>query len=1825
MPVNKILVKGEKHSSVVPTESPESLLTLEASYVTSGPTRGVAERHEVSLDNGKMVEFVFDDGTTWLCNANTLEEVFPGAAQKTRSAGGDGTFEIPQTLRGQAAERGFSDVVLKVVNVFAKKAVAGVVNEVVKKLAADLERKQLENGSGLYRIDDGFTLQKFEAVPTAKPYLLFLHGTNSSTRGSFAELSAQKRGNTTVWAELKRIYGQNTLAFQHETLTQSPLQNVLNLVKGLPASATLHLVSHSRGGLIGDVLSRFCNSNESLRGFDAAEIAYLKKEGRTNSTDDKDKMGDVEYIEAIEAALKNKKIIVEKFVRVACPAAGTILASRRLDNFLNVSLNLIGLGAGIAATPVYTGFKNLIAAVVDSKNSLEALPGIEAMNPDSPFIKVLNSPGTTIKVDNPLVVISGNCKMSLNLKALLIIASKLFYFTNNDLVVNTLSMYQGSQRHKALMYLFDETADVDHFHYFANEKTGTALLEALRSNGDLAAAGFKTQEQKQLALYGRNILLKLDGGQLHSETVSGAKPIAVLLPGIMGSNLSIGNESVWINYWDFLKGGLGRLDVGKNNGIEAKSIVASSYKKLFDYLSPAYDVVTFPYDWRLPLTDSAAAFNKKMLELLEYSQPIKIIGHSMGGVLVRDFIIHHPGTWERLKGSKDFRLLFLGAPLGGSFRIPAVLFGQDIVINKLSKIDILHTKKELLGFFSQMPGLWSLLPLAADEGADFAQSTVWEKMAEAMNDKEWPLPKMNGNTVNWLQDYRNAVRKNAAGIDYTAAVYIAGKDKATPCGYRIDTLPDGTKELVFLSTAEGDGSVTWESGIPQKLAEARAVYYADVTHGSLANEPSLFDGIADILRTGFTNLLPKTRPAVRSEETLFVMPVPQDFDLSEESVTRGLLGLEAAERPKAPAKKTAPLLLSVSNGDLRYATFPVLAGHFQGDGILYAEKRLDETLSGALSVRHRLGLYPGPIGTNTVIVSGEGSAKGAIIVGLDSAGTLTSFQLTQTVEQGVSKYLLELNSRHSFKNEVAAASDAVGISTVLIGSGYGGLSVENSARAIVQGVQNANAKIDQVNTGRMNLIERIEFIELYEDRALSCFYAVSKLAKDRDGSLNVSIDKSGFKTLFGAQKRIPAEISEGWWQRISVRLEEDEKNTGEKGPEGGAENRVRCLQFSVSTAGAREEKRSVYISPVGIDSMINDSADKNRWSPELAKTLFELLVPLDFKEQLKKQCNINWIVDKFTAAYPWELLQDKVADARPLSINGGMVRQLATEKYRLRINAVTNDQALVIADPDLQGFVNQLPGAEEEGRMVDTLLKQNGFDSKPSIRESGTEILKKLNTGDYRIVHLAGHGLFNEKDPKRSGMAIGKNEFLSTFHIYQMSTVPELVFVNCCYLGKVQGLSEAYYSNRYKLAANIGTQLIENGVKAVVAAGWEVNDAAALEFTRLFYQYMFDNYNFGTALQEARKAIFEKYGNANNTWGAYQAYGDPFYKFRDNVALKKEYKPEFVIAEEAEMELHNLLSNLQTPNYTQQEQVERLEAISKAVDKADVRSALITELEALIYADMYRYDRAIEKFADVLTMEKAAFSVSTLEKYCNVRMKKYVYDKLKQKKEGDGAEKGDPAEVLKKIENVIIDLNDLVRISDTAERNSLLGSACKRKGLLLGEEDREKKREAYQTAAYYYQKSNAVKSRAYTLTNWYELERILMFENGCGWGGTATSPDKKEYSLPLKEAALKNVNSLRQDAALSGQDMNYWDMIMKPNAGLCLLVIEGAGGEDKPWNDVLDQYREVWNKAGARGDKFSEIEHLALLLDALTLTDKPDAEPLRRGLELVKKGLEGMV
>ena len=1795
--MQKLIIQGVKRESAPADEVSSvagSKLKLKSSYQFSS-TRSLSDKHTVDIDKDDFLEFVFEDETIWVGGADIIHDVFPKAAKLSRAVGDD-AFEVPMYLETEENNRGIiGNIALKFLNVFAKKAVIGKVIDI----AVNLEKKILQNTSGLYWVNEHFVLSKATLKKTDDPILLFIHGTNSSTAGSFAEIK-----DSDLWKNMQHTYGKNIIGLQHESLTKSPIENVITLFKELPDDCILHVITHSRGGLVGDVLARFCNGNT---GFTDEEIAYLQKTERSH---------DIDNINILKGLFQKKKAIkIEKFIRVACPAYGTTILSKRLDHFLNISLNLVGLMFGPAGKFITAEFKELIAAAVETKNDPNDLPGLEAMNPDSPFLKILNNPANKIK--GPLTVISGNCGIKLNLKALLIIASKLFYMRDNDLVVDTKSMYCGTPRENGIQYFFDEGPEVDHVHYFQNKKTQGALLLALQTTID-KIPGFTELKQAQAAAEEARFL-GLDGGEVFCDKVSGNKPVVILLPGIMGSNLENNGKKIWINYIRFLAGDLSKLDITKPN-IEATSLIKTSYKKLVDYLKSEYDVVTFSFDWRLPLADAAALLKTKIEKYLKDGLTIKIIGHSMGGVIVRDFIINHPATWKKLNTSRGFKLLLLGAPLGGSYRIPYVLAGKDSLINQLSKIDLRHTKKELLDMFRKYPGLLGLLPIAKTPN-DFAKTQTWQ----AMKDNslfDWNIP--NAADLQFFDAYRNKVLSQMDLIEMSNIIYIAGKDDATVCGFDIDDKQPGEK-IIFRSTKEGDQSVTWDTGIPKNIYKEDGLYFTDVSHGGLANEPEMFKGISEILNTGKTQLLSKVRPADRGTASEFDAVEEENYDMDEANVEEIVMGVKAKSKV---VKSNMPVKVSVSNGDLLYSSYPILVGHFLTDGITSAEAVIDYNTGNVLREWHRLNLYPGEIGTSEVFVNFNNQFKGTVVIGLGAPGRLSAFQLAKTTEQGAIKYMLELK-RIRQNAPATELPTQTGISALLIGCGYGGLTIDSAIRAILQGIQNANNNINEMGQPGLKPIDHVEFVELYEDRCLQCLFVLSKLEVETNNNISIQMPRKQYKKLLGSQVRIPMETESSWWNRITIILhkqENEDTNTTE-----------RALRFSCSTGSAREEQRDLLSSPVIINKLIDEMSTQNRWNQDLAKTVFELLIPNDFKDELKKQANTMWVLDSAAAAYPWELLQDNTGNADPLCCTAGMIRQLQTENYRIKINAASGNKALVVGDPNLNGFkfAKQLPGAYKEAVEVENLLGFKGFEMPNNcLFKSSSEIIQAIFKDEYRIIHLAGHGVFNEMNPDLSGMLIGNGVFLTTREICQISKVPDLVFVNCCYLGNVNESAEETYNKRYKLAANIGTQLIMNGVKVVIAAGWAVDDEAAMHFTKVFYDGILNDMEFGKAITNARKSTYDVYGKSSNTWGAYQCYGDPFFKLtnitksagskpgfvssikltgkKTGVAAPAKPKYTFLIAQEAEIKLLNLISKADTKGYSLQYLEEELYQIVTAVDAAGIETAAVIEKEAMAYTECNDYENAIKKFTALLGMEYAGFTVKALEKFCNVRTKLAVKKWREAPKN-----KNNIALQLEVIDKVIEDLKRLNVMSVTAERFSLLGIAYKRKAMISATSTDKIK--ALITSVGYFKQAHGLpqnNNKTYALTNWLEIERILFLVK-------SKPAIIKKYKFVSTQKAKADIAEAIKKMTNANADMDFWNEIAIPNALLCAWLMEEKNTKEFTDKMVADVYKKVWSIAGSQNKKVSEIEHFDFLIDAYSgLVKKPAKVD---AIEKIKQDLENII
>ena len=1373
----------------------------------------------------------------------TVEQFEKDFGQKVR--GEEGVLTVPAELSLGGPSRGWGSWALKGLRLFNVDLAGMAANKIAEKLEEGIT-------PGLHRClpGDTFALGPLgkARIPTDTPILLFIHGTASNTEGSFGGLWAE--ANQKIRRAIFQQYHDQIYAFEHRTLSESPLENAVEILQTVSKGAKLHLVTHSRGGLVGELICRgtvpFDDQDRKL--FEAAGHETGRK-----------------ALEELNRLLKGTKPQVGRFIRVACPAKGTSLASERLDRWLSIIVNLVGRIPGLAKNPVYELLTDFMLAVVKEGTKPDAIPGLEAMMPTSALIRLLNRPGVTVDAD--LSVIAGDVEGTSLLGRLKYLIPDIYFHGDHDLVVDTRNMYGGAERTGRTRAFFDQGPDVNHFNYFRNERTARLVFAGLARQSD-SDAGFTpvaVAREAPPATVRRSVT---------------PMPVVFVIPGIMGTHLSVRGNRIWLDPVDIARGRFERLKID-NPDVVPEAPVGLAYADLIEYLGDSHEVVPFPYDWRKPVRDEALrladAVAAKLDSAERANQPVRILAHSMGGLVARAMIRLRQEVWSRIITHPEGRLIMLGTPTNGSYVIPRILLGQEKILHQLALVDSSHSVKDMLQIISRFPGLLDMLP--APDGTDFFSSGTWQDFA-AKDPEGWVMP--DRKDLASAQTLRTLIDESPIHPD--RMLYVAGHAPKTPVGMEIDLNEQKGSRFKFLATRRGDGRVPWDTGIPKGLR----TWYMDAEHGNLADYEPAFPAILDLLINGTTDRLRTTPPVVeRGAEVAFPI-TPEKIDIYPDGAE--LIATAVGGHPRVrPSAKRLPVLVSVAHGDLSFTRQPVAVGHYQGDSIVSAEDYLDRHLDGMLRRRDGLGLYPGPLLTGEIFFNPDPNRTpaGAIVVGLGPVGRLTAAELRRSMARALVKFAVAQLEREREKSQgEPGIMVSASFTSLLIGTGAGGLSVENSVIAILHGVHRANLALEKAKLDRQVVIDRVEFIELWQDRAILAARALERVHRDPElkGGFECNTEIRQFD---GGKHRLLYDEPHEWWDRLQIL--------------GAADG---SLRFCAVTRRARAEVSLVATQRQLADQFIAQAITVGQTSRGVTKTLFEMLVPNDLKEQAPERRNLVLIVNQDSARYPWELMEDRWGDTnRPLAVEAGIIRQLETESYRRQPIMASLRTALVVGDPH-QTLFTPLPGAEQEAKHVAELLGQMEFKVTSRIKKNAAAILSALHAQEYQILHLAGHGVYEhpisaegntcaccqQKVEKETvtGMVIGDGAFLTPAEVNQMRRVPEVVFLNCCYLGKIEeGRKDTDRSRHNQLAANLATQFINMGVRAVIAAGWPVDDAAAKTFARCFYEQLLRGVPFGESVHTARKETFESHGGVN-TWGAYQCYGDPEYRIDGSYKTDRE-------------------------------------------------------------------------------------------------------------------------------------------------------------------------------------------------------------------------------------------------------------------------------------------------------------------------------------------------
>lgn len=1578
-------------------------------FILDGAARGAGvPLPEIELQADAVLELELANGTRILVAAGDAESYL--GAPVGRGADKTDAITVGQSLRFSgprlpegATREGFGAWVIKGLRVF-KQGPAGMTALIA---AGTFQDARLDHRNGLYRCaGDRLSLNPVEQLPAAAdPSLILLHGTASSTEGSFGDLWA----NETYRRQLADAYGTRIFTLEHRSLTESPIANALALVKALPKEGVvrLHLVSHSRGGLVGELLARANRvgpepfTDDDVNRF----LGQAQRLGRKGFE------ADAERLRELNREMCSRSIKVERFVRVACPARGTTLAAGKLDRWATVMFNLLGKGLdwGAKAAPMlapvakgYDLLQNFVRAVVRERADASILPGLEAMTPESPLIDLLNAPD--VRIGPALHILAGDFRGDGLLPWLGDCVSEIFYGGETDLVVNTPSMSGGADRTQGVRQKSLSGPDVHHLSYFRRDESALPLLAALRG------------EDRDFALLDGPSRTEIDRGGKATKFKDKA-PIVFLLPGIMGSHLRIGRNRIWFEPVSLCAGDMEQLQINAAD-VHPDGWMDRGYEGLARFLADSHEVRPFAYDWRKSLTEAATGFAHEldlaMKDARSRGTTVRIVAHSMGGLVAR---LALKDRWEQFKGLPGSRLLQLGTPNRGSHSIAAVLLGRDDFVQLIEHwFDWKHDMKAFLAIVRDFPGVLELLPWGeqagpADDGRDYFSPDTWSQFfaedQDPKRDASWVTPEAAA--LQAAQKTIAAVR--AAGLDPECTLYVAGQ-ASTPVAVRVER---GTVEIGW--SEEGDGRVPWKTGIPAGIP----VWYADVAHGDLASHRDAFAAYQQLLETGTTRLLPRTSGGASRGETAPVfraraLSASALYPTADEVMAAAAGGARPGRRAKA--KGESPAVVEVVHGSLAGAGSPVLIGAYSGLPLRGSVQFLDQHLEGRLERAQRIGRFPCQPDDAMVFRQADETRTpaGAIVVGLGPVGDLLPGTLTLALTQGLLEYA-RIKEQQSTADP--ARPEQLATSALLVGTGFAGLTVEAGTRCLLDALRRTNRILQQnafkTRIGRLTIYEEVLGRAIAAVQTLRDLIDETRFAgvADFDGRLHDGQGGYCGRTLAAG----------GQSGTIRVQIEAEEQ----------------ALRFTVVTDRARNVVNAEPNQRQAVDGLIRCATATTRDQPGLSRALFELLVPNSMKEEVTDLRTLMLSVDPTAATYPWELMRDtdQVGEP-PLAARVELVRQLASGRGRGRTRLVEAKRMLAIGDT--QSEMVELPGAQAEAKEAADCFVRAEYEVNSLRRATPLEVFDALFNGQYRFMHLAGHGVINDKKTGSTGMVLGPDTFLTSAQVSKLRRVPEFVFINCCHLGSMASDAKLGWG---ELAANLATAFIEMGCKAVIAAGWAVDDQAAGAFARAFYEAMFRGARFGQALLQARFETHRLYP-FTNTWGAFQAYGDERYCFPD-IDAEDEAAAEYVHPSHLVADLEMLAARLRdaTPGQKKDYYRKRLMAIEKAARGSDFQHAGVREKLGRAWVELDDPARAIDHYRAALAFEDAALSLHSLELLASLEMGRGAT--LLAQSNKDKAHKAE----LRKQGKVLMAtgrerLEQLLKIGETTRRLALLGSCWKR-------------------------------------------------------------------------------------------------------------------------------------------------------------------------------------
>ena len=505
------------------------------------------------------------------------------------------------------------------------------------------------------------------------------------------------------------------------------------------------------------------------------------------------------------------------------------------------------------------------------------------------------------------------------------------------------------------------------------------------------------------------------------------------------------------------------------------------------------------------------------------------------------------------------------------------------------------------------------------------------------------------------------------------------------------------------------------------------------------------------------------------------------------------------------------------------------------------------------------------------------------------------------------------------------------LATVVIGAGNGNLAPEDAIRTWIRGIKRA---LTGSVEGDVHKLSQITFVE-EDPRKIPALQAALEAAvhalREAD---RLHVDLQGVDDI--------AAVEEAARRRAVEDVERQWRDGGDASdPHDLPPTRVTLSMDTDGSYrfGAITESASVPERTVSVDERLVTEANRRLGDEEdllrqvgAGDAMRQLLFPAELTAQLATPAPVVMLLDARTARLHWEMAAFAPDGALPLpgravlpaqhvseddlldsflGTSRGFTRQLRTRfapppepppppRQVLRV--------LVVADPAEDA---PLAGAREEGNAVAQLFEQ--FNAVHADGPNRVEVVSLLGPRQatrirvltllfqhaFDVLHFAGHCTYDKRNPQRSGWIFSDRERLATAELSRIDRIPKFVFSNACESGIT---ADDARSATLELAPSFAEAFFDRGVSNLVCTAWPVNDAAAREFALVLYRQLLAlpeqdgrpapdvAARMSEAMQEARRAVARKAYGAR-TWGAYQHYGNPHFRFFERLRERDGAKP----------------------------------------------------------------------------------------------------------------------------------------------------------------------------------------------------------------------------------------------------------------------------------------------------------------------------------------------